>query len=168
MKKVMTVLAFVFALGMAQTASAVDVRGMNCDLEGEISGLSISIFFGGQVLAGDGEIRCTSPEFDGVVVQPVELRLISGGIGFDVTYVKSIDIVAIGVDVANDPSILTGSFNIGATAGATLFDKGLDIDAALKLTKKNGFGFEIGLKGKEAVGLGVRLHGMVFTITPVN
>ncbi len=168
MKKLVTLLTFVFAIVLSQAASAHTIRGMKCNLEGEMSGLSISIFFGGQALAGEGEIVCTSPEFNGEIVQPVELRLVSGGVGFDITFVKSIDVVAYGIDVAHDPNQLTGSFKVGATAGATLFDQGVDFDAALKLSRGQGFGFEVGLIGKDAIGLGVRLHGMVFKITPIN
>ncbi len=174
--KFFTALLATVSMGLAQQAwaqSDVDMSYSNtnlevptwtCDLNGNISGLGISVFFGGQIIGGKGMITCKTTDGKSVQRLPVYLRFISAGVGFDFTIINKMQIIALGIGVTDGPQALVGEFAVGATAGATFITKGVDVTAAVKVERKDGLGFEVGMIGKEAVGLGVHLHGMVFTI----
>lgn len=155
-------------LGLSGQAMATSKHGVNegptstCNIVGEIRGISAGFVFGGQYLGGKGVVTCTNGS--GVTTSmPIDLTLVSAGWSFDFTLVRSVKVVAVGVSVTNGPMDFVRSYNIGATAGATLLSAGVDFDAAIKLNDGH-LGFEVGLKGKKAYGLGVRLHGMIFYI----
>jgi len=156
-------------LSLANASHARDNLVWDCTLDGNISGLSISVFFGGQILTGDGEVVCTNPN-DGnslLVSMPVRLTLVGGGGGFDVTIVRSMRVYSSGISVVGGPKALLGNFNVAASAGLTLIEHGVDFNVAVKVSRE-GLGFELGLFDKDTIGLGVRLHGMIFSIEAIK
>lgn len=166
MKTLLLCLSAALALFVSPpSARAADT--WECQLKGDIAGVRLGFIIGGQVLKGDGVITCKEAGGAGLLVdQPVSLAVVGGGVGFDFTIVRSLRVISAGVGDLQGPELFTGSFNMGATAGATLINQGISVDSAVKLTRDDGFGFEMGFTGEDAVGLGVRLHGLVFKITP--
>lgn len=161
--------SFLFLLGLffISTPSQAGVDTWQCRLEGNIKGAKLGFGLGGQYLGGKGVVRCVDGnDFQNVVVVPVKMKLIGGGWGFDFTIVKSVQVVSAGIGNLSGPEAFFGSFKVGATAGATLIDQGINADAAIRLSKNNSFGLELGLIGEDALGLGVRLHGLVFLVQP--
>lgn len=137
----------------------------NCRLEGNIKGGSIAIGIGGQVLKGNGEITCRNNTTGEVLVQPVKLRLAGAGIGFEISRIKSVQVVTAGIAV-NDPRYFFDNFSVGAEAGASLARQGISFDAAIRLAGESGLGFDVGFQGREILGLGAHLYAMAFRITP--
>lgn len=161
--KKLSLLALPLALLMAFTPSAEAApTGYECYLDGTAKGLSISIGFGAQVIRGDGVVTCTSDE--GTFTKPVKLGFYSAGIGFELAYIKSLRVRSSKIRIYDGPESFIGEYDIGATAGVTLINQGLDFDAAIEVTADDGFGFEVAMIGKDVVGLGAKLHGMVFAI----
>lgn len=132
-----------------------------CYLDGTVSGIGLSIGWGGQIISGDGSLVC-----DGAQAIPVELQFVSGGWGFDFSIIKKMKVTS-SVFLLERPEDVEGKYSIGATAGATLIREGVDFNVALQ-AQKNNLGFELALTGKEAVGLGARLQAMVFIVKPKN
>jgi hypothetical protein len=165
----MKIVLFIFLsfLGVNLNQAHASVDTWNCQLNGEISGIKLGFVFGGQYLGGEGVIYCvesTNPQNE--VRIPVKMKLVGGGWGFDFTLVESVRVVSAGVGNLSGPESFFGSFNVGATAGLTLINQGINADAAIRLSKNRSFGLELGLMGEDAIGLGVRLHGLVFVIKP--
>jgi len=152
-------------------ASPAKAATWECQLAGEMSGVKLGFIFGGQVIRGDGEIRCAT-EKDGVsrnVKLPVRLSIVGGGVGFDFTIVRHMQIFTNGIGGVNDPRDLTGQFNVAASAGVTLIDQGRSVDSAISVKHKaRGLGFEVGMTGEDAIGLGARVHGLIFVVEPRN
>jgi hypothetical protein len=151
------------------SSSALAVDNWECRLDGNVSGVKLGFIFGGQFLQGYGQIDCieiNNPTNH--VVEPVKLTVAGGGIGFDFTIVRSVRLISAGIGNVVGPESFLGSFKVGATAGATLINQGINADAAVKITKNNGFGLELGLIGEDALGLGARLHGLVFIVEPAR
>jgi hypothetical protein len=160
-------LLFVLSLLTFANTSHAALDTWNCQLDGEISGAKLGFIFGGQYLAGDGLVRCVATnDADNTVVVPVKMKLLGGGWGFDFTIVNSVEVVSAGIGNLSGPEAFLGSFKVGATAGATLINQGINVDAAIRLSRRNSVGIELGLIGEDAIGLGVRLHGLVFVIQP--
>ncbi len=135
-----------------------------CKLAGSIRGHSIAIGIGGQYLHGNGVLSCVNNIVGDVVSLPVHMEMFGAGIGIDFTFIKGMRVYSAGIG-ANDPHDFVRSYNIGATAGGTLIAAGLDFDAAIRAAGSGGFGFEVGMTGKNAVGLGAHLYGMGFKIS---
>lgn len=148
------------------SASTPELAATTCKLEGELSGLGLGFIWGGQIISGDGEISCRTDEGVEVSRVPVQMQFISGGFGFDFSIINSMVVESGSVRVSNGPNDLVGSFSVGATAGMTLIDTGIDFDVALKLTKEPGLALELAVKSKDVDGLGARLHAMTFIVTP--
>lgn len=144
---------------------AAEDASYTCIIDGDISGASIAIGFGGQILAGDGWLQCTDNRGPrrGVVNVPVHMTMLGGGAGFEVSIVRAVHIRSAGVGV-NDPSELFREFSVGASAGATLLTTGIGFDAAVRVGDASGFGFDLALQGRDAIGLGAHLYGMGFSI----
>lgn len=162
-------LALVTLTGFAAAPQAHALDNWECQLEGEVSGLKLGFIFGGQFLQGEGLITCVETSFpENNVELPVKLTIAGGGLGFDFTIVRGVRVLTAGIGNVVGPESFLGSFKVGASAGATLINQGFSVDAALKLTANNGGGFELGLVGEDAIGLGARLHGLVFAIEPIG
>lgn len=153
-----------FAAQANVETEAVSAPLYTCKLRGHISGGSIAIFIGGQVLQGPGTITCTQNITGETYRTPVEMKLVGGGVGFELSKIRRTEVYSAGIGV-NDPRFFYRSFAVGATAGASLVRVGLGFDAALRLSD-GGVGFDVGLKGQDIVGLGAHLYGMVFSIEP--
>jgi hypothetical protein len=137
----------------------------SCSLRGQISGASIGIVLGGEVISGPGVITCRNSR--GVVRRmPITLKLIGGGAAFDFTIIKSIKVFSNGISTVNGPEDLVRSYAIGASAGATLGRAGVDFDAAAKVSSQGGLSFELGFQGRDVIGLGAHLNAMAFSIEP--
>lgn len=136
-----------------------------CQLGGDMSGVRLGFFFGGQVIRGQGEVSCVAKNGRTARV-PVRLAVFGGGAGFDFTVVRQVRVVSESVGGLRAPSDLLGSFSVAASAGATLIDQGHAVDAAISLEGKGGrsLGFEVGLVGEDAIGLGARVHGLGFLV----
>lgn len=135
-----------------------------CELGGDMAGVKLGFFFGGQVIRGEGEISCRT-EGGRAARVPVRLAILGGGVGFDFTVVRHVRVVSEGVGGVRAPSELLGSFSVAASAGTTLIDQGHNVDAAISVKSKGkGLGFEVGLLGEDAVGLGARVHGLAFLV----
>jgi hypothetical protein len=141
----------------------VDGRTYSCRLDGNISGASIGVIIGGQFISGPGLITCrTGSE---VRTLPVRMRLIGFGPAIDFTIIKAMHVQSAGFEVVGGPENLVRSYNVGATAGATLINAGIGFNVAIRVSN-SGLGFELALQSPEVVGLGARLYGMVFDIQP--
>ncbi len=128
-----------------------------CYLEGDVSGTSISIGIGAQVLKGPGLITCL--DGNGFVTQrlAVEVKFSSFGIGLEFRHVRSMRVRSAPVSLRHGVAGLLGTYSIGATTGVTLIAGGIDFDAALACVG-NGLNLELALYGTDAIGLGARLH----------
>lgn len=135
-----------------------------CSLTGNVKGRSIAIIIGGQIIKGPGRLTCIESASGRTINYPVNLRLIGMGVGFDLTKIKSMQIVTAGLGV-NDPALFGDSFSLGYTAGASLINAGVAFDVAVRANARNGFGFEAGLQGQEVVGLGGHIYGMTLEIS---
>lgn len=176
MKKLMTGMAMLlstlaFSGAQAQeevySAQPMAVEGnvYTCRMNGRLSGGSIAIGVGGQILKGKGTIVCRNNHSGEVTEQKVNLRMAGGGVGFEIARIKSVEVVTAGVGVS-DPRYFFENFSVGAEAGASLIRAGISVDAAVRLAGKEGFGFDVGFQGKEILGLGAHLYAMGFRITP--
>ncbi len=170
MKSLSCIMFVVSLFALSTTARAHDSLSAplyTCTLVGDIHGKSIAIGIGGQYLRGNGTIRCINNFVGDEVAIPIYMKLVGAGIGLDFTVVKSIRVYSAGIGV-NDPHDFVRSYSVGATAGATLIHAGIDFDAAIRVAGDAGFGFEVGMKGREAHGLGAHLYGMSFKISRRN
>jgi hypothetical protein len=149
-------------------ARELDVPQYTCDLRANVRGFGLSIGIGGQAIAGHGMITCTTTDGRYETSLPIRLRFLSAGVGWDFSIIQGMDVAASGIAVAQGPEALIGKYSVGVTTGATLIRRGIDFNAAIKAQRGDGLGFEVGLTGKRAVGLGVRLHGMVMIIERDN
>lgn len=136
-----------------------------CSMSGTIRGTSIAIIIGGQYIHGPGRISCMHNLNGRIYNYRVTFRLRGLGVGFDLSQIKRMHLVTAGLGV-NDPKFFMHSYAIGATAGASLIRAGIEFDAAIRLSRSNGFGFEMGIQGREVLGLGAHLYAMDFRIRP--
>lgn len=171
----MKTLALLLALPlMFSTVSKADTQvsadashSYTCSLSGRMKGLNVAIGLGGEVIKGRGTLTCRSAAGN-VTRTPVRLSLAGGGAGLEFSVIKRIDIRSADIQT-RDPHYVMRSYHIGATAGGTLVKKGIDFDTAFKVNgDAKGEGFEVGLQGKDALGLGVHLYGMVFKVSALR
>lgn len=135
-----------------------------CKMQGDVSGFGLDIIVGFEHLKGTGVIRCTSANGQHAT-KNVALHLIGAGVGLGFSKVESLHLVTANIGVANGAEGMIGKYSIGASAGVTLINAGVDFDAAVSAAKTGGLSFDLGLKGKDAVGLHVKLHGMALEIS---
>lgn len=168
MQMALTLVAGLLAFSGAQAHEAPNLNGpiYDCQLAGDIHGHSIAIGIGGTRLRGTGVITCRHNITGEVTQMPVQMKLTGLGVGLDFTHVRSVRVLSVGVGV-NDPRYFFQSYAVGATAGVNLLRLGISADAAIKVSGRDGAGFEVGLIGKDIVGLGAHLYGMAFMIQPV-
>ena len=178
MKTILSVFAALLCSGLAQASTngpgsrtgstgAVTVQGAtySCNLSGEIAGASIGVFLGGEYISGPGMITCRSGS--SVRSLPVRMKLVGFGPAFDLTIIKSIRVSTVDVGIVGGPEAFIHSYSIGGTAGATLINQGVEFDAAVKVAAAGGLTFELGLQGRDVLGLGAHLYGMAFSIEPM-
>ncbi len=142
----------------------------NCQLRGSMRGFKLGFGIGGQYLSGTGMIRCTenTRRNPRTVDMPVRLRIAGGGVGFDLTIVRRLNLITAGIGAVRRPRDLTGQFSVAASAGFTLIRRGYNIQSAISVKNRaNGIAFEVGFQGEKAYGLGARLHGLVMTVRPM-
>ena len=164
MKKFMTIaIGAITAILVLAPGTAMADGGYTCDLDGHIGGASLGFGLSAQVLSGKGVLRCRDNSTGEYSRRNVKLSLVGAGVGFDFTVVRSLRLHAAGIETARGLDDFDHSFSVGAIAGATVLSDGLSAQSALRVSNE-GLGFELGLMGQEAVGLGVRLQGMVFSI----
>ena len=138
-----------------------------CQLRGAISGIKLGFFIDGQILGGDGVIHCFDATHSGLrdVDMPVRVRVIGGGIGFDFTIVQRVNIVTAGIGAIRRPTDLLGQYSVAASAGITLINHGYNVQSAISVKHRvHGIAFEVGFQGEKAIGLGVRLNGLVMVV----
>ena len=160
---------YVLVIGVSLYISALATADTyTCKISGTVSGMALGFIIDGEVIDGDGIISCVNRE-DGResrrVELPVHLTLAGLGVGFDFTIIKSVELVADGIDEVRNPRDLLGEFNVGASAGVTLIDRGYNVVSAISVKHRgNGIGFEVGFMGERAIGLGARVNGFVFRV----
>ncbi|MGE0763123.1 MAG: hypothetical protein AB7N80_07595 [Bdellovibrionales bacterium] len=162
MKKL--ILATVALIGFTTHA---DVAGplWGCKVSGVISGKSVSLGLSVTDIQGDGVISCES--INGVKEElPVTIKVTGIGVGFGVTDYKEIEVATATIGLADGPEALVGSYSVGPAAGITLIQAGLDVSAAIKVSKEGGLGFELGFMGKKAQGLEAKLQLQGVSILP--
>lgn len=157
----------VAALGLSVSASAaqnsVNAPLWSCNLQGEMSGKTIGLIIGVQVLEGEGLVTCTS--IDGAYAEmPVKLEVFGLGLGLGFNEVDRVEVLSAGIGLVA-PQGMIGKYSVGASAGATLIEAGITADAAIFVSKRGGLGFEIGLQGQKARGLEAHLHAKTLSIT---
>lgn len=138
----------------------------SCKLTGDVSGIGLDIIVGFEHLKGTGVIRCTSANGQRVK-RNVSLHMIGAGVGLGFSQVRRLHLVTANIGVARGPDGMVGRYSLGASAGVTLINAGVDFDAAVSAAKTGGLSFDLGLKGKDAVGLHVKLHGMALEIREI-
>ncbi len=171
MKKLMLALVAAVTIVSAPQAKADVLDTYVCKLEGQMRGLRLGFGLGGQLLKGRGEVVCVNENkgLNDRVVIPVKLALVGGGFSFDFNVVREINLVTIGIGKIRSPYDLTGQFSVGPSAGYTLIHNGLAVQSAISVKNRaNGLGFEIGLQGERAYGLGARLEGVALLVKPLQ
>ena len=152
------------AIALCVLSPSAFAETWRCEIGGDMAGVKLGFFFGGQVIRGEGEISC-STEGGRESRVPVRLAILGGGVGFDFTIVRQVRIVSEGVGGLRGPADLLGAFSVAASAGTTLIHQGHNVDAAISVKGKGrGLGFEVGMIGEDAVGLGARVHGLAFLV----
>ena len=135
-----------------------------CELAGVMSGKSVSVGFSVTDIKGAGVISCES--VNGVKKDvTVNIKITGFGVGLGYTEYKNIQVGTATLGLADGPEALVGTYSVGPAAGITLIEAGLDVGAAVKLSKEGGLGFELGFMGKEGRGLEARLQFQVVEIT---
>jgi hypothetical protein len=141
-----------------------------CNLRGTMSGVAIGFIFDGEFITGHGVYTCIVQDTGHAprtVQVPVRLALVGGGLGFDFTIIQSMNLIADGIGEVRNPRDLLGEFNVGASAGVTLINRGYNIDSAISVKHRgNGIGFEVGFIGERAIGLGARVNGFILSVKP--
>lgn len=146
-----------------------DAAAYTCDLRGSISGIRLGFFIDGQVLGGDGMIHCVDATHHGRsdVNLPVRVRLVGGGVGFDFTIVRRVDLRTAGIGFVRRPSDLLGQYDVAASAGYDLIHHGISVQSAISVKHRgHGLAFEVGFQGERAIGLGARLNGLLMSVEP--
>lgn len=136
-----------------------------CSMKGTIKGSSIAIIIGGQYIHGPGTVSCMNNLSGRIHNYAVDFRLRGFGVGFDLSNIKKMTVVTAGLGI-NNPEFFMKSWAIGASAGASLIRAGIEFTTAIRVSQKNGVGFEVGLQGREVEGLGAHLYAMSFRIKP--
>lgn len=140
----------------------------SCRLSGSMKGLGIAIGIGGEVIKGRGVLACMNTSTGRALNVPVKLSLIGAGAGLEFSRVRNLTIRTAGIRVIN-PGVFFRSYGLGATVGATLLKAGVDFDAAFRVNgNAKGEGFEVGITGRDAIGLGAHLYGMTFKIKEIR
>lgn len=165
--KQMSVLAMVLGFSVLANAKAPRLDAETCELNGNVSGIGLSLIWGGQVISGSGTLECREADGTFIDAVPVHLTFLSGGLGLDFSIIRSMNVRSGRVFVANGPSDFLGSFSVGATAGVDLLNRSLNFDAAVRVTREPGVGIELALTGRDAIGFGARLHATTLIVTPV-
>ena len=143
----------------------IDVEmAWSCDMKADVSGHSLGLGVSYEILKGTGLVTCYSADGDKVQEVPVKIKIKGLGVGVGFSRVKSLKLKAIGIGVVKGPEALIRKFNIGVSAGFNLLKKGVEVDAAIRVSSKGG-GFEIGMIGKNVFGLSAHLHGKFMKIT---
>ena len=164
LQKIIAVTAFFAALVAFDPARAQQQAPLwNCAISGTVSGGSVGFIVGFKAVSGPGWITCSSPS-DTVTI-PVQLGFYGAGVAFDLSYIRSMEVVSTNIGLAGDPYALIGRYNLGANLGATLIGAGVGVDAGFAVSRP-GASFTLGLIGEEAYGLGVRALGRYFEIRP--
>jgi hypothetical protein len=172
MKKSLLAIIGTIGLFMA-TADSAKADAWTCEMNGRVSGIKIGFIFGGQIISGNGLISCTGEDNSGnaftPVKIPVKITILGGGVGFDFTIVRRLNVFSGAVGEVRNPRDLLGQFDVGASAGVTLIKRGYNVSSAISVKNEaNGLGFELGMTGERAYGLGARLHGYVMNVEPLN
>lgn len=165
----LTVLAAALCFSQAQAQESYETMATgstyNCRLSGEISGLGVAIGVGGQVLSGAGQLDCVNTATGVNRTTLVNLRMAGGGVGFEISAIRSVLIRSSTVTVS-DISRFYDTFSVGAETGAEFGREGISYDVAIRLTGRKGLGFGVALQSKDILGLGAHLYAMGFEITP--
>jgi hypothetical protein len=146
-----------------------DAAAYTCDLRGAISGVRLGFFIDGQILGGDATIHCTDAVHHRLrdVNMPVRVRVIGGGVGFDFTIVQRVNLRTAGIGAIRNPRDLLGQYNVAASAGLDLINRGISVQSAISVKHRaHGLAFEVGFQGEKAIGLGARLNGLIFLVEP--
>jgi hypothetical protein len=146
-------------------AAQAEIAGpaWTCQLAGSLAGKSIGAGLSVARLNGMGTVTCMA--VDGTVqIQNVALKVRGLGLGVGYSEYVSLTVFSAGVGLAS-PTGMVGTYTLGPAVGVTLIDAGLDFNAALKVSSERGIGFEVGLAGKEAKGLEVKLQLQSMKIT---
>lgn len=162
MKKMIIVAAAL--LGIAAQA---DVGGplYGCQLKGTMAGNSVGVGLSVTQVEGIGTVSCKA--INGVTQEVgVKIKLTGVGVGLGYSEYTAVEVVSGVIGVA-DASALVGTYSVGASAGVTLIEAGLDVGAALKVSN-NGLGFELGLMGKSAKGLEAKVQLQSFEVTALQ
>lgn len=164
LQKLLSISAFLAALAAFHPANAqVQTPIWSCTISGEVSGGSIGFIVGLKAVSGPGWLDCASATHR--VRVPVELGFYGAGLAFDLSYIRSMQVLSADIGVAGEPEALIGRYSVGVNIGATLIAAGINADAAFVVSRP-GASFTVGLIGEEAYGLGVRVLGRVFEIRP--
>ena len=149
------------ALAAFLLAPASHADSWRCQLAGDMAGVRLGFFFGGQVIRGEGELSCEAGSGRAALV-PVRLAILGDRAVFDFTAVRQVRIVSQVVPV-RAPSELLGTYLVAA--GATMIGEGEAESSAIRLEGAGKSpGFEAGLTGHQAAGLGARVHGLTFLV----
>lgn len=138
----------------------------SCDIQGEMNGFRVGFGWGIQGMKGEGEVICTSYATAETESYPVKLRMVGFGPTFEFSKIKNIHVLGIGIGVSS-PEALLQSFSVGPSAGVSLIDHGIYVDAAISLSARGRLSFDLGLQGQEIRGIGVHAHVKTFNIKPL-
>lgn len=151
------------AVSFAAVAQADNLTGPAwvCGLEAKASGVSIGLFFNVTDISGAGEIKCSRPEDQMNVTVPVSIKLGGLGLGLGFSKIEELKVYTLNVGVA-DPSDMLGEFNAGLEAAFTVIEAGAGVMVGVQAD--NGLAFEVGVVGKKAKGLNVKVGGFALQI----
>jgi hypothetical protein len=157
-------LPLVFAVSAKADVADASAHTYTCKLRGNMKGLNVAIGVGGELIRGNGTLACENDDNGKIMKIPVRLSLIGAGAGLEFSIIKSMTVRTAGVKIS-DPNKFFRTWGIGETTGASLVNAGLEFDLAFRVNgDAGGEGFEVGLAGRDVVGLGAHLYGMGFKI----
>lgn len=138
-----------------------------CNISGEMDGFSASLGLNVTYIKGVGVVSCRS--IDGARKEvPVRLKIVGVGVGLGFTDFDNIRVGTANIGVADGPNALVGTYSVGPSAGVTLINAGLDVGAAIEVSREGGLSFEVGFMGKDARGLEAKLNIQGFEVSPLD
>lgn len=149
---------------MGASAQAQVGPGWTCQLSGNMSGTSASLIISVEKLEGTGWLTCSSAD-SRVERIPVRMSLFGLGLGIGFSQIENVTVYSAQLGLLESPESMIGRYSVGVSAGGTLVNMGGSFDLAISVAKEGGFGFEIGMVGKDVQGLEAKLQGRVFEIS---
>src|SRR5262245_29808965 len=112
----MKTVAFFVSLLLTPLSQAFAFGGYDCEIRGTISGAKLGFFYGGQIIGGEGAVRCVPLRPDGTpgaaLERPVHLAIMGDSGGFDFTGIRQLEVRSVVIASMRHPDDLLGKFAV--------------------------------------------------------